>query len=322
MYPVLETKRLVLKPLQDNDFDNMFKIASNSKIIETMEWDLWNDPEIYKKEFINQVNSGVYFTIRKEKTNVFIGFFILLNFIDKKKNNVKYSQICTALFPKYWGKGFCTEVTEKITHFAFMGIKTPWICANQLHINPAAGKVLQKCGYSFHANYKMEKGPYDQYRYIRENYIKNNSIDISKKENIYNYTLQIKKSPYNYEKPIRKINGIKYVKEPTGYLCGQSVIAMLANVSVDEVIDVIGHDKGTSVAEIGNALSWYGIKHNKRQPYTKDKILPDICILSLKLPKYGHWSLYYKGKYYDPEFGVLKECPPNAKLNHYWEIMN
>ena len=44
MYPVLETKRLVLKPLQKDDFDNMFKIASNSKIIETMEWDLWNDP--------------------------------------------------------------------------------------------------------------------------------------------------------------------------------------------------------------------------------------------------------------------------------------
>jgi len=97
---------------------------------------------------------------------------------------------------------------------------------------------------------------------------------------------------------------------------------MLAKVSIDEVIDVIGHDKGTSVAEIDSALTWYGIKHGKRQRCAEDAILPDICILSLKLPGYGHWSLYYKGKYFDPEFGVLNVCPPNAKLNHYWEIMN
>ena len=52
------------------------------------------------------------------------------------------------------------------------------------------------------------------------------------------------------------------------------------------------------------------------------QILHDICILSLKLPGYGHWSLYYKGKYFDPEFGILKECPKNSKLCYYWEIMN
>jgi len=74
--------------------------------------------------------------------------------------------------------------------------------------------------------------------------------------------------------------------------------------------------------EIDNALTWYGIKHGKRQRCNEDAVLPEICILSLKLPGYGHWSLYYKGKYYDPEFGVIKRCPSNAKLNHYWEIMN
>jgi RimJ/RimL family protein N-acetyltransferase len=322
MYPTLETKRLVLKPLQKNDFDNMFKIVSNPKIIETMERELISDPEAYKKEFIGLLNIDAYFTIKEKKTNDFIGFFILHNYINKKKYIITSSGLCTALLPKYWGKGFCTEITEKILHFAFIGIKTPWICANQLHINPAAGKVLQKCGFKYYTKYKMEKGMYDQYRYTIDDYIKNNSIDISKDENIYNYSFPIKRSPYSYEKPIRKINSIKYVKEPTGYLCGQSVVAMLANVSVDEVIDVIGHDKGTSVAEIDSALTWYGIKHGKRQKCTDDAILPDICILSLKLPGYGHWSLYYKGTYYDPEFGVLKKNPPNAKLNHYWEIMN
>jgi hypothetical protein len=39
------------------------------------------------------------------------------------------------------------------------------------------------------------------------------------------------------------------------------------------------------------------------------------------LPNYGHWSLYYKGKYYDPEFGVLEKLPEQAKLRYYWEVV-
>jgi RimJ/RimL family protein N-acetyltransferase len=321
MYPKLETRRLVLNPLKEDDFDNMFKIASHPKIIETMERGLIIDPKTYKKEFIGLLNIDAYFTIRKKRTDEFMGFFILHNYINKKKCKVANSQLCVALLPEYWEKGFCTEVTERILHFAFLGMKTPSICANQLHINPAAGKVLRKCGFKYYTKYKMEKGEYDQYCYTRNDYIKNNNIKIDDKENIYEYSFPIKRSPFSFEKPIRKITGINYIKEPTGYLCGQSVIAMLANVSVDEVIDVIGHDKGTSVAEIANALTWYGIKHGKRQKCTDDAILPDICILSLKLPGYGHWSLYYKGKIYDPEFGVLENFPPNSKLNHYWEII-
>jgi RimJ/RimL family protein N-acetyltransferase len=321
MYPNLETKRLILKPMQEDDFDNMFKIVSDSKIIETMEWGLSNDQKKYKNEFIEQVNSGAYFTIHKKTTDDFLGFYILWNYIDTKKRKVKYSQLVTALLPKYWNHGFCTEVTEKILHFAFLGIKTPWVCANQLHINPAAGKVLRKCEFKYYTKYKMEKGEYDQYRYTSDDYIKNNSIKLDDKENIYEYNFPIKRSPYSFEKPIRKITSIKYVKEPTGYLCGQTVIAMLANISVDDVIDVIGHDRGTSVGEIDNALTWYGIKHGKRQKCNEDAVLPEISILSLKLPGYGHWSLYYKGKIYDPEFGVLENFPPNSKLNHYWEIM-
>ena len=38
---------------------------------------------------------------------------------------------------------------------------------------------------------------------------------------------------------------IQYIKQPTEYLCGQACVAMLANVSVDEVIKVINNDKGT-----------------------------------------------------------------------------
>ncbi len=38
---------------------------------------------------------------------------------------------------------------------------------------------------------------------------------------------------------------IKYIKQPTEYLCGQACVAMIANVPADDVIQVMHNDKGT-----------------------------------------------------------------------------
>lgn len=84
---------------------------------------------------------------------------------------------------------------------------------------------------------------------------------------------------------------INYIKQPTEYLCGQSCVAMLAGVTVEEVISVMQNDKGT------------GKK--------------DIDILKVFLPKYAHWILYYHGKYYDPEFGLMDELYPKARIQSY-----
>jgi len=131
------------------------------------------------------------------------------------------------------------------------------------------------------------------------------------------------KSPYSYENPVRKIDSIAYIEQPTEYLCGQSVIAMLAGVSVDEVIGVMQNDKGTATPLMRDTLNYYGLKTatKARLRYIQGAALPDCCILSVLLPGYGHWSLYYKGKFYDPEFGVLDKLPEEAKLRYYWEIM-
>lgn len=114
---------------------------------------------------------------------------------------------------------------------------------------------------------------------------------------------------------------IQYIKQPTEYLCGQACVAMLANVSVDEVIEVIQNDKGTGKKELAIALEHFGIScaktMTKADNHTK---LPNTCILKVLLPKYSHWVLYHKGKYYDPEFGLLDELYPKERIQSYWEI--
>jgi hypothetical protein len=108
---------------------------------------------------------------------------------------------------------------------------------------------------------------------------------------------------------------------PTGYLCGQSCVAMLANVSVDEVIKILGTDKGTNKQNLIKALDYYGIKYAPNSiKYDSETSLPELCIIRMILPGYSHWGVYFKGVYFDPEFGVLNECPPNAKIFQVWEI--
>ncbi len=323
VYPVLETERLQLKPLQGSDLDDMYALYSIPTVAATMEhWDSIYSPEKYQKEFPNLVASGSYFTIRLKDTGCFIGFIQLYQYV--KQNKISHSQTGAAILPKYWGCGYCTEAMKKLLHFAFVNIKTPWLCANQFQDNPAAGKVLKNCGLNFHATYKMKNRLYDQYRYKVADFLKNNGIAAHAEEaNENDYCFPIKKSPYSYDNPIRKIDSITYIEQPTEYLCGQSVVAMLAGVSVDAVIDVMQTEQGTSTPEIRDALKWYGLKTatKARLKYNPGQALPDCCILSVMLPGYGHWSLYYNGKYYDPEFGVLDKLPEQAKLRYYWEVL-
>ncbi len=117
---------------------------------------------------------------------------------------------------------------------------------------------------------------------------------------------------------MKKIN---YIKQPTEYLCGQACVAMLAGVTVEEVIYVMKNDKGTGKKDIEKALSYYGIRQAKTMTKADDSsVLPKVCILKVLLPKYSHWVLYYDGKYYDPEFGLTDELYHKARIQSYLEI--
>ena len=114
---------------------------------------------------------------------------------------------------------------------------------------------------------------------------------------------------------------IQYIKQPTEYLCGQACVAMLANVSVDEVIEVIQNDKGTGKKELAIALEHFGISCAKTMTKADNNTkLPDTCILKVLLLRYSHWVLYHKGKYYDPEFGLMDKLYSKARIQSYLEL--
>ncbi len=118
------------------------------------------------------------------------------------------------------------------------------------------------------------------------------------------------------------VEEVKYVHEPTDLQCGQAVLAMLSGVSVETIIDLVGTDRETNLKQMFSALDVLGINYARQRIEVAEKSqLPEVCILSLETPRCWHWSLYFKGVFYDPEHGVLDDFPISNR-RYYWEIIN
>lgn len=114
----------------------------------------------------------------------------------------------------------------------------------------------------------------------------------------------------------------EHIYEPTPLQCGQAVIAMLAGVSVEDVISVVKTEKETTLKDMFSALEHYKISYQRERKQISEKNeLPPICILSLETPKCWHWSLYFNGTFFDPEYGVLSDFPPSNR-RYYFRILD
>jgi len=122
-------------------------------------------------------------------------------------------------------------------------------------------------------------------------------------------------------KEARRIESVSLVMEPVNTSCGQACIAMLANVPINEVFKTMKTKGSTSGKMLIDALYHYKIRHNERFiNYQKYPNLPDLCIIDVKMPGYGHWVVYHKGVFYDPEFGKLSACHEDGRIAYYLEI--
>ena len=56
--------------------------------------------------------------------------------------------------------------------------------------------------------------------------------------------------------PVRRVDSIHFIQQPTPMTCGQASSAMLAGVSVSAVCQVMGNDSTTSYEDMTGALEY------------------------------------------------------------------
>ena len=130
-------------------------------------------------------------------------------------------------------------------------------------------------------------------------------------------------SPYSTSNPIRKIDGIDVVIQPHDGLCGQSCVAMLAGITLEDAINVMhcGEWQAT-MDKIINALNYFGIDHSEEIIYTNGRegvTLPKCCVILEKMGRYSHYLVYFDGVGYDSNLGRIEHYDI-TKMKGYMEV--
>ena len=119
-FPNIETPRLVLNRLTEDDRESLFAIFSDPKIIEHY------DVERFKKieeadrliEYFDarfDSNTGIRWAIRDKSTGAFLGTCGFTNW-----NEFDHSAVVGyELSKEFWGKGYATEAVGAIVNFIF-----------------------------------------------------------------------------------------------------------------------------------------------------------------------------------------------------------
>jgi len=96
---------------------------------------------------------------------------------------------------------------------------------------------------------------------------------------------------------------IKQLYQPMGSKqCGQTCVAMIAGVTVEEVVKLIGKKGRTTHNDWRKALQVYGFDVLEKRRVSNKRPFPDLCIAIQKQPGHNvrHAFVMYKGQIYDP----------------------
>jgi len=142
----LRHDKVILRPLTDNDNDQLARLANNKKI-----WDNLRDlmPHPYTTDnaifFINLVKQeDPQMTFAIEYKGQFCGVIGLTSQQDVYK---KTAEIGYWIGEPFWNKGIATEAVKLITDYGLNQLDLLRIHTGIFEYNLSSMKVLEKCGY-------------------------------------------------------------------------------------------------------------------------------------------------------------------------------
>ena len=182
--PILETERLILRPLTLNDSEHIFKTwTSDPDVAKFMIWDVHEtiDETInWLKSEVNAIDSDNNYTwgmVLKENTELFgtIG-------LNKKDNGI--FSLGYNIAKAYWGKGFTTEAGKTVLDFASKTLNIKQFSCRHANENIASMKVMKKLGFVYISDDSYEsfsgKKHFNSKNYFLDFNIKRPKLDDSK----------------------------------------------------------------------------------------------------------------------------------------------
>lgn len=160
---VLESERLVLKPLDQSDLDLSVAIFTDERVVRFV-CDVYT-PEATAEHFhANDTRRGAggrlgVWSLTRKDNGAKIGTGVLLP-LPVDKDDTDWSllvedaypdaeiEVGYMLLPEAWGQGFATEACQRLVQFGFENTALTQIVAVTDPDNEASKNILSKCGFS------------------------------------------------------------------------------------------------------------------------------------------------------------------------------
>ncbi|MCC9071061.1 GNAT family N-acetyltransferase [Flavobacterium sp. F-65] len=149
-FPKLTTERLVLRKIENQDFERIHKLHSNPIVNAFVGRD--NSSNLEKaKAYIIRINNLVanneciYWVITTKENNNLIGSICLWNFdLENKIAEIGYEMLA-----EYQGKGYMSEALKEVIKYAFEEINSSIIAAYPSSDNINSVSILKKLNFEY-----------------------------------------------------------------------------------------------------------------------------------------------------------------------------
>lgn len=155
---ILETERLVLRPMETSDAEAMFALDSNPNV----HLYLGNNPATEMERVHNNIKSiqnqyqqhGIgRFIAELKDTKEVIGWAGLKFITEEENGHINFYDIGYRLREEFWGKGYAYEAAVKWLDHAFNTMEIPTIYAGAHVDNVGSNKILRKIGLQQNGQY-------------------------------------------------------------------------------------------------------------------------------------------------------------------------
>lgn len=157
---IIETERLILRPVTVKDTDDMFEYSRTANVGPNAGWKPHESRketlEIMKLIFLNK--DGVFGIVLKEPGRL-IGSIGLIT--DPKRKNDHVRMLGYAIGETYWGQGYMTESVQAMVRYGFDTLDLDLISAYCYPHNSRSKRVLSKCGFAYEGTLKLAEKLYN-----------------------------------------------------------------------------------------------------------------------------------------------------------------
>ncbi|MFV0516717.1 MAG: GNAT family N-acetyltransferase [Aminipila sp.] len=147
MYSILETERLLLRPFEMSDAEDVYAYAKNPNVGPTAGWkpheSLEESVDIIENLFLANDMWAIVF----KETGHVIGTIGLEP--DKRRPDIPSKELGYSLSEEFWGKGIMTEAAQAVIRYGFedLGLEVLAICTSPT--NNRSARVIEKCGFTY-----------------------------------------------------------------------------------------------------------------------------------------------------------------------------